>query len=181
MASKRTRNLVLAATLVESMLAGTNLNRALVEMPAWQQTGPLGWAAFSRHADLALRATLLYPLSAFAGLMLSTLAAISYYDDGSEPRTATLPLTVAAVMGLAGLLTTLKAAPNMLRVRQLDDNTAALQQAMNGFQFWGNIRGLFQVLAFMANVWSLGVLAETPRLTHVRRRSGLIGRSVQAR
>jgi hypothetical protein len=66
-------------------------------------------------------------------------------------------------MGMADLLTTLKAAPNVLWVRHLDEDTAALQQAMNGFQFWGNIRGIFQVLAFAANVWSLKVLAAAPR------------------
>ena len=68
MASAGTRGLVIAATLVGSILAGTNVNRAVVEMPAWQQTGPLGWAAFSRHADLGRRAAILYPGSAFAGL-----------------------------------------------------------------------------------------------------------------
>lgn len=70
-----------------------------------------------------------------------------------------MPLHVAALMAAAGLLTTLKAAPNMLRVRRLGDDEAALKRAMDGFQFWGNLRGLFQVLAFVGNVWSLAVLA----------------------
>ncbi|HEV8636331.1 MAG TPA: multicopper oxidase domain-containing protein [Chloroflexota bacterium] len=50
-------------------------------------------------------------------------------------------------MGLAGLYL-------------LGDDAVALQRAMDGFQFWGNIRGLFQVLAFVGNVWSLVAVLE---------------------
>jgi hypothetical protein len=53
----------------------------------------------------------------------------------------------------------------MLRVRTLGDDAAGLHQAMDGFQYWGNIRGLLQVLAFVANLWSLVELsgrASTP-------------------
>ena len=43
----------------------------------------------------------------------------------------------------------------MLRLRRVGDDEAALQWALNGFQFWSNIRGLFRALAFVASVWSL--------------------------
>ncbi len=48
----------------------------------------------------------------------------------------------------------------MLGIRNLGEDTLALQQALNGFQFWGNIRGVFQVLAFIANLWSLLAILE---------------------
>jgi hypothetical protein len=54
-----TRRIVVAATLVDCILAGANVNRAVVEMPAWQRTGPVAWAAFSRHADLTRPAAVL--------------------------------------------------------------------------------------------------------------------------
>ena len=158
MASPRTRRLVVVATLVESILAGMNVDRAVVQMPAWQRTGPLHWAAYSRHADLARRAAILYPGSAFANLILRVAAAISYLGDAHRPPGAAVPLFGAALMAGCGLLTTIKAAPNMLRVPRLGDDAAALQRAMDGFQFWGNVRGLFQVLAFVGNVWSLVAL-----------------------
>jgi hypothetical protein len=48
----------------------------------------------------------------------------------------------------------------MLSLRGLnDDDTAALQQAFDGFHRWGNVRAVFQVLAFVANVWALAALA----------------------
>ena len=55
MATAATRRLVVAATLVDSILAGTNVNRSVVEMPAWQRTGPLAWAAFPSGTSRASR------------------------------------------------------------------------------------------------------------------------------
>ncbi len=140
-----------------------NVNRALLEMPAWQQTGPLGWAAFSRHADLARNGAILYPLDAFAGAILSIAAMVSFRRDGSKPWPAAIPIYSAPLLSIAGLLSTFKAAPNMLRVRHLDNDPTALQQALNAFQFWGNIRGLFQFLAFVANLWSLVAILDPHR------------------
>ena len=48
----------------------------------------------------------------------------------------------------------------MLGLRRLgDDDPAALQRAFDGFERWGNVRAVFQVLAFLANVWALAALA----------------------
>ncbi len=159
--SRGTVRLAILATLVDSILAGMNVNRALVEMPAWQRTGALNWAAFSRHADLARTGAILYPLDAFAGAILSLLAVGSFRRDGSKPRAAGIPIYAAPLLSLAGLLTTVMAAPNMLRVRHLDNDQVGLQLALDGFQLWGNIRGLFQFLTFVANLWSLVAILES--------------------
>jgi hypothetical protein len=58
---------------------------------------------------------------------------------------------------IAGLVITLKAAPIMLGVRDISD-AAALQLAFDGFHFWGNIRGVCQVLVFVAQLWTVAVL-----------------------
>src|SRR5690242_3756481 len=125
MISQRTRNLAVAAALTDSFMGGAGANRALVEMPAWQKTGPLGWAAFSRHADLGPVGNVLYPIIGFAGTFLSIGAAISFHRDRSAPESAALPFNMAALMSIGGLLVTIKAAPNMLRVRHLDNDEAA--------------------------------------------------------
>ncbi len=164
MTSALTRRLVFASTLANSFLYGMNINRAIVDMHAWQQTGPLAWAAFSRHADLAPRAALLYPGSAFAGVILSAAAALSLRHDRGAPRSAWMPIIAAPVLAASGLLMTTKAAPNMLRVPRLGNDAAGLQQALDGFQFWGNIRGLLQVLAYVASLWSLVAIADANRL-----------------
>ena len=61
-----TRNLLIAATLVGGLLAGADVDRALVAMRAWQQVGPEAWAAFCQHADLG-NGLVLYRVEAFGG------------------------------------------------------------------------------------------------------------------
>jgi hypothetical protein len=75
----------------------------------------------------------------------------------------------SVLMAAAGLLTTLKAAPNMLRVGRLGDDAAELQQALDGFQRWSTVRGAFQVLAFIGNVLSMAALSREPLETDSRR------------
>ena len=162
MSSRLTRGLTVATTLATGMLANGLIHRGAIEMLAWQRTGPLAWAAFSRNADLSFPALIVYPLEAFSGAILSIAVAISLRRDGGEPRAAVAPVIGTALMTIGGLLATTQAAPIMLGVAHLDDNAAALQQALNGFWLWGNIRGICQLLAFVASVWSLAVIAMTP-------------------
>lgn len=149
------RRLLVAAVLVNSILASGNVNRGLIDMPAWQHVGPLGWAAFSRYADLGPTAMVMYPIEAFSGMLLSVLAAVLLVRRRHEARFARVPIYAGALLTLGGLAFTAKAAPIMLSVRHLDGDRSALQQALNGFQFWGGVRGICQVLAFLANVWAL--------------------------
>lgn len=162
MPSRLTRGLAVATTLATAAPANGLIHRGAIEMLAWQRTGPLAWGAFSRNADLALPALVIYPLEAFTGLILSIATAVCFRRDGAEPRRALVPVFGTALMSVGGLLATTQAAPIMLGVRHLDHDAAALQQALNGFWFWGNIRGVLQLLAFVASVWSLAALGSVP-------------------
>jgi len=159
MASTPTEALLIGATLLHGFLAGGNVERALVHMPAWRKLGPRAWAAFSRQADLG-RGLWLYPFEAIAGAVLTVAAAIAFQFDPGAARAAALPLYLGAALALGGLLATTQAAPKMLSLRRLaDDDLPALQRAFDGFERWGNVRAVLQVLAFMANVWALAALA----------------------
>jgi hypothetical protein len=59
------RTLLIIAVLFSGLLAGGNIDRSLVAMPAWQEVGVTAWTEFSRHADLA-NGLILYPLEALA-------------------------------------------------------------------------------------------------------------------
>src|SRR5579872_2924236 len=146
---------ILGAILANGLLTGGGVNRALVHMPAWRHAGPLAWASFSRYADLGRNAMILYPVEAFAGMILSVAAAVIYVCRREAPRSAAWPIFGAAIFSIGGLLLTVKAAPIMLSIRHLGDNSASLQQAFDGFEFWGGWRSLSQGLAYLANLWSL--------------------------
>jgi hypothetical protein len=155
MISSRTRCLLVAAIILSGLLAGGNLDRAIVAMPAWQQIGAAAWADFSRHADLA-NGRVLYPIEAIGSFVLILATTASLHLDRAAKGRVAPPIYGAVLLSLGGLLCTLKAAPIMLGIEGLGD-PAALQQAFEGFHFWGNIRGVFQVLAFVAAVWALAV------------------------
>src|SRR5258708_34847686 len=160
MMSSRTCHLLVAATVMSGLLAGGNVDRAFVAMPAWQHVGAPAWAAFSRQADLG-NGLVLYPIEAIGGFLLILAATVSLHLDRAARGHVALPLYAAALLAAAGLVCTLKAAPIMLSISRSDE-PAALQQALDGFHFWGNIRGLFQGLAFFATVWALAVKVSRP-------------------
>src|SRR5687768_4540286 len=114
-----TRGFVIAATLLGGLLAGSNVDRNLVHMPAWHHVGALAWAAFSREADLALNGMILYPLEGIGGAIFTIAAAIAYHFDHTAPRKAAVPIYAAAAMVVGGMLATTQAAPIMLSVRHL--------------------------------------------------------------
>jgi hypothetical protein len=151
-----TRTLLIAATLVSGWLAGGNIDRAIVAMPAWQQVGAVAWAEFSRHADLG-SGLILYPLEAIGGALLTIAAAISLHFERSASRPATLTVDASAVLTIAGLAFTLKAAPVMLSIRDTTD-ALALQSAFEVFWYWGNFRGACQVLAFVLQLGAIALL-----------------------
>ena len=66
-----------AATIVNGLLAGGNVDRAIVARPAWGQIGFAAWADYSRHADLG-NGQWFYPVMALGGTLLSVLAAILF-------------------------------------------------------------------------------------------------------
>lgn len=154
--------LILGASVMNGALAGGGINRALVHMPAWRHVGPVAWAHFSRFADLGLNAMILYPLEAVTGLVLSAATAILFYRTRGGARAAAIPIYAAAGFSAGGLLLTLKAAPILLSVRHLGEDSASLQRAFDGFEFWGDWRTVSQVLAFFANLASLAALACAP-------------------
>jgi hypothetical protein len=169
MALLTTRRLIIVATLINGILASGNINRAFVDMPAWRHLGALGWAAFSRQADLGGNVMILYPLEAFSGAVLSIAGAVSFRRDRSEPRSAWVPIYTAALLTIGGLLITTQAAPFMLSVRHLGEDTTALQRAFDGFEFWGGVRDVFQILAYLASFWAVIVVSRhVPAPSHHR-------------
>ncbi len=149
---------VLSATLADGLLAGGDVDRWFVGMPAWQAVGVAGWANYSRLADLG-NGFVLYPILAIGGTLLSLAAAMTFMRQAKHERFVTIPIYAAAGLGVAGLLVTFKAAPFMLSLGHIgNEDVASLQHAFDGFRLWGGVRTVLQTLAFGANLWSLAVI-----------------------
>lgn len=152
--SSSTRNLIIAATILDSVLAGATLDRGVVGFPAWRYLGVRSWAAYSRHADMGT-GIFFYPGLAIGGSILSIAAALNHLREEPAPGAAAIPIYGAAALALSGLLMTLKAGPFMLSVRVSGDDERKLQYAFDGLYFWSALRGALQIGAFLANLWSL--------------------------
>jgi hypothetical protein len=126
-----------------------------VHNAAWHKLGDDAWAAYSLDADLDIRAAMLYPFLGIGMALLSAAAAISFRRNRSEPRSAAMPIHAGALFAISGLLMTFFAAPHMLSVPRVVNDPVGLECALDGFVFWGDIRGTLLILAFIANLWSL--------------------------
>jgi hypothetical protein len=147
--------LLIAAIVASGILAGTVIDRIFVGGPAWQVLGAASWVEYSRHADLG-PGLVAYPLQALAAAFLLIAAAVSMHRDGR--RGPFIPLLLGIAFSLAGLLLTLKAAPIMLGIENLQP-LEAQRQAFRDFYFWGlYLRGTADILAFLAAVWTLARL-----------------------
>jgi hypothetical protein len=157
--------LIVGATLANGLLAGGDLDRWLVGMPAWELVGVLGWANYSRFADLG-NGLVLYPTLAIGGTLLCLAAVVAFMRQAKRERVVAFPVYVAAALAVAGLLITFKAAPFMFSLRHIgNEDVASLQHALDGFRLWGGFRSVLQILAFVANLWSLGLIAITRKRT----------------
>jgi hypothetical protein len=154
---------IVSAALANGLIAGGDIDRWLVGMPAWQSVGILAWANYSRSADLG-NGFVLYPILAIGGTMFSLAAIVVFIREGKHECLVVIPAYAAAALAVAGLLMTLKAAPFMLSLGHIgNEDVASLQRAFDGFKLWGGIRTVLQALAFGANLWSLAVIAKHPQ------------------
>ena len=146
--------------IVVGLLLGTaasDLNRTLVEMPAWRQLGAEHWAAFSLRADLGNGHTL-YPLAGIGGTVLILAAATAFRFGSRRPWAVAIPLYGAALMAICVMLTTTQAAPIMLSLPRIGNDPRALQQAFEGFCRWDSIRAVFGTVGDCAEIWALVAL-----------------------
>jgi len=152
---------------MHGILAGVTVDRGLVGVPSWNQVGVVAWANYSRSADLG-NGLVLYPTLAIGGALLSLAAAISLMRQPARQCCLTIAVWVAAVLALAGLLLTFKAAPFMLSLREIgNEDVIHLQEAFDGFRFWSAIRGVVQVLAYAGNLWSLVEIFRSAKINRV--------------
>ena len=154
--SGRAHRVVLACVVTALVMGvvGADLNRTLVEMPAWRVVGPHAWAAFSRHADLGAGHTI-YPVLGIGGTLLSVAAAIVFRLSPRRPLAAALPLYGWACANIGVIVLTVFAAPIMLSVPGLGNDPIALARAFAGFAYWDGVRAVVGAVGDCAAIWAL--------------------------
>ena len=145
--------LILAATIVTGLLAGASLDKAVVQLPARHRIGAIAFATFSRANDLG-NGLIAYPVLGISAALLTIIAAAAAFLKNTPPAYA-MPLYISALLSVLHSVTTSRAAPNMLSLRQGTNDEAVLSETLDRFARWHSLRAILQVLNFITLVWAI--------------------------
>lgn len=141
------------ATAINGLLAGLNVDTALVKLPARRRIGAIAYATFARGNDLG-NGLLVYPLLGVGAALLTVLTTLfAFISQGSME--VLLPLSLATLLSLLNTVATTRAAPLMLSLKNTPDDEALLSAKLDRFAHWHAVRATLQVLAFFMLVWAL--------------------------
>lgn len=146
-------SLVVAAVVVNGIIAGISFDVATVKLPTRRRIGVAAYAQFARGNDMG-NGMIVYPTVAILGLLLVAAATLVAYAM-QAPGTIMLPLLAACAGTVTHFLCTAKAAPNMWSLRNASDDGAFLTRRLNAFATWHMYRAVFQFLTFAVLVWAL--------------------------
>ena len=152
MASSITRGLVTAATALSGVVASTTIDTGIVKLPAWRRLGAESWADYTRQ-ELPI-SLVWYPILGIGAVLINIAAAVAVHRDREATSAAALPSRAVAVLAIGHLLTTAKAVPHMVGVRETGDPDS-LHETLESFTRWHLARTGIDTLTFAANLWSL--------------------------
>jgi hypothetical protein len=148
-------SLMTLATAMNGLLAGLNVDTALVKLPARRRIGAVAYATFARGNDLG-NGLVVYPILGIGAVLFTVLAtAIAYLEHSSMGPL--LLLSLASLLSLFHTFATTRAAPIMLSIRDAPDDEALLSVKLDRFARWHAARATFQVLTFFVLLWALVV------------------------
>jgi hypothetical protein len=148
--------LLALATAFNGLLAGLNVDTALVKLPARRRIGAVAYAAFARGNDLG-NGLFIYPLLGIGAALLTVLATALAFVARS-PQEVLLLLSLASLLSILHTFATTRAAPIMLSLKEAPDDEALLMAKLDRFARWQSVRAIFQVLAFLVLLWALAIM-----------------------
>lgn len=147
--------LLVVATAINGLLAGLNVDTALVKLPARRRIGAVAYATFARGNDLG-NGLLVYPSLGIGAVLLTVLAIVFAFVSHARMEVV-LPLSLATLLSLLHTFATTRAAPIMLSLKDTPDDEALLSAKLDRFARWHMVRATLQVLAFFVLLWMLVV------------------------
>lgn len=145
--------LIICAVVFNGMLGGASLEASLVKLPARKRIGARAYAVFARGNDLG-NGLWVYPSWAIGSALL-VFAATATAFAWRAGTLLSVVLVVASATSVLHFLATSRAAPVMLSIRDAPDEESALAAKLDKFARWHAVRAAFQVLTFLALIWSL--------------------------
>ena len=148
------RYLLFAAGLLSGLLAGGDVYRYVIEVPAWRHLDIVTWAAYSRYADMG-NGIFLFPLEAIGSSICLTISSVKVLKSKPALKSIAWAIHSATIFSIIGLVFTLFAAPLMLHLQSVGNNPEKIQQTFDQFHFWGYLRAIAQLLSFCACAFAM--------------------------
>jgi hypothetical protein len=147
--------LIASASAINGLLAGLNVDTALVKLPTRRRIGAVAYTTFARGNDLG-NGLVVYPLLGVGAALLTLLATALAYVWHSSMEVLLL-LSLASLLSILHTFATTRAAPVMLSIKDAPDDEAILSAKLDRFARWHTVRAMFQVVAFFVLLWALAV------------------------
>jgi hypothetical protein len=151
--------LLVAATIVDGLLAGASVDQSVEQLPARKRIGVRAYHAYTQASHMANGRFWLIPLG-IVGPILRVAASIWAFSLGLTGD-AVLSVGIAAVLAIGHLLLTWRAGsinwaltPWQPPERQVKDELQ-LATIFQRFARWQALRATVQLLTFVAGVWAL--------------------------
>jgi len=148
--------LLALATAINGLLAGLNVDTALVKLPARRRIGAVAYATFARGNDLG-NGLFVYPLLGISAALLALLTTVLAFVAHS-PQEVLILLTMASLLSILHTLATTRAAQVMLSLKEGPDDESLLMAKLDRFASFHAVRATFQVLAFFVLLWALAIV-----------------------
>lgn len=145
--------LILAALLVNGLLAGASIDQSIKQLPARHRIGIVAYSEYSKAADLG-NGLVLYPLLGIGGALIALVAAVVGIF-GQPSGQSMIALWVVIVLTLAHSAVTSRAAPTNISQRKAAGNEERLTDVFNRFVKLQTFRVSLQFLTMLALAWAL--------------------------
>jgi hypothetical protein len=148
--------ILMFATFIHGLGAGLCFDVALVKLPTRHRIGIIPYANFARGNDLG-NGIIVYPIIGVSGLLIIFATTILAYVQG-QPSSILYPLYASTLATILASFGTAKAAPIMLSLKNTSNDEQLLKVKLNRFARWHNFRTIFQIIAFIALIWTVATL-----------------------
>jgi hypothetical protein len=139
------RTLLFVSVLLNGLIAGGALDKALMELPARKKIGYRAFFDYFRATDLG-PGIVFYPLLGLAAPVVPIIAAITAH---------TTTITVAAYFAIGHVVSTAGAISNALQLRTGIFSDNELGNIFHKFALWNGVRVICLLLAFLFSLLAL--------------------------
>ena len=148
--------LIALATAVNGLLAGLNVDTALVKLPARRRIGAVAYATFARGNDLG-NGRVVYPLLGIGAVLLTVIATAIAFISHAQGEVL-LVLSFASLLSVLHTFATTRAAPIMLSIKDTSDDEAHVSAKLDRFARWHAVRATVQGVTFFLLLWTMVIV-----------------------